>query len=190
MRARLQRKRDSKFFSGWVVRFNDSDLIVRVPEEITGEPNDGFFVELFGNEINALFSGEQKLTTPGRVRLLVQGSVQYRVTSDTARIRVRGCSASVQHSSGVVQGDAVDISISGVGLILPEALDTNAQISAHLVTSENEFFVRGKVRYCRAQRADRSQFRVGVVFEPLGRLDDARWRCFVDRQAAAIPIRM
>jgi hypothetical protein len=108
------------------------------------------------------------------------------MASETARIRVRGCSVAIEHPGGQLRGDAVDVSLTGVGLVLSEALAPNTEVSIHLVTESGTYHPNGRVRYCRARNREKKSFRVGLVFDSLGRIDTARWRGFVELQTAGL----
>ncbi len=181
-RARLQRHRDSKFFSGWVADFTGRDLILKLQDELSTEFADSFAVELFGSQFNALFMAEQTEGLSGQFHFKVLGNLAFRPATESARVKVSGCPVSLEHREGHLQGEAVDVSLGGIALVLPGALAPNTEVAFEIATPEGVIRLSGRVRYCRPHPLGKNSSRVGLVLDSSGRIENARWRDFVEKQ--------
>lgn len=78
-----------------------------------------------------------------------------------------------------VKGSTIDISSSGLRIILQTALPTDSTIdvSIALKGDPNKFFLSGKVRWCR-ETTEAGTYQVGIVLQDLinTETDYKRWR--------------
>jgi hypothetical protein len=184
MRTRLQRIKDAKFFSGWVNDFDEQEVRVRLSATGECEPGDRFLVEIFGAETIAMFQATITMAFDNQAYLSVFGPVQYRRSTENARLCVTGMFGTITADNVEIEARVADISRAGVGLILRKSVTRKAVVHLKLATPAGEVTGEGEVRYCRPDPSGNGSFRAGILLSELGRLEKARWLRLFDREAA------
>ena len=183
-RTRLQRLKDARFFSGWVNDFDDHEVRIRLSSPGQCEPGDRFLVEIYGSDTVATFQAGVTMAFDNQAYLTVFGPVQYRRSTENARLSVSGIFGTVSFEGAEVEARVADISRSGVGLIVRKALTRKATVELKLCTPAGEVTGGGEVRYCRPDPSGNGSFRAGVRLMEMGRLEKARWVRLFEREAA------
>lgn len=184
MRSRLQRLKDAKFFSGWVNDFTDQEVRIRLTSSAECEPGDRFLVEIFGAETVASFQAVISMAFDNNVYLNVLPPVQYRRSTENARLCVSGVMGTVTHEGNEMEVRVADISRAGVGLIVRKAIPRKVTVQLKMSTPAGEVTGEGEVRYCRPDPSGNGTFRTGIRLGELGRLEKARWLRLFESEAA------
>ncbi len=184
MRARLQRLKDAKFFTGWISDFDGHEVRVRLGVAGECEPGDLFMFEIYGTELDAIFQARVTMAFDNQSNMSVVGGVSYRPATENARICVSGMFGVVGTPDGDIEVRVTDISVNGLGLVIRKPLKQKMLVKLRLTTAVGEVTGEGEVRYCRLDPAGTGSYRAGLRLSELGRLEKARWLRLFDRDAA------
>lgn len=182
-RARLQRMRDAKFFNGWVKEFdpqNDQISIQVVGSQATFEPGEAFMLEIHGTDRTVVAKAKVSLASEGIVTFLTLGEPMSMPPRERARIKVDGVSASLGANGGSIDVELSDISQEGCGVLSSVQVEKGSVISLSIDSPAGPIDCQGEVRYCKTDPEMEGFYRLGVLLQPLGRLEQARWNKMIE----------
>jgi hypothetical protein len=197
-RARFQRVSDAKIFHGWVRDFVGQSLVIATSTESAMRIGDCFLVEITGNGVLARL--QAKLAAFGDIRMaesteetlggtqakLVTVSttdVEFRVvgqpafveTNEQQRILAWGVTALIRRIGGAsIEAKVVDLSLDGIGLTVREKFEKDEPVELDITTPYGQVTATAHVRYCRMPK-NSFEYRLGLRFDDMGRLDRPRW---------------
>ncbi len=201
-RSRLQRFRDAKLFNGWIESFGETSLDVTTTTSATIEIGDTFNVEVFGNGVYSTFHAEVESIRPfdmmygGQVRSIgkdgirfieaTQATVRLNVTStirfsqgtESVRIKAADHPVSLTLGEDVFQGTMIDMSPKGMGITVDEKLEPLSKVDVTVTSPFGNIVGTCEVRYCRPIKLT-GQFRCGLMFSEIERLQEQRWARFL-----------
>jgi hypothetical protein len=183
-RARMQRLKDARFFSGWVKSFDEGEVRIRLSSPGDSDPGDRFLIELYGEETVAMFQAGITMSFDNQAYLTILGPVQYRRTTENARLAISGVFGTVVAEGEEIEARVADISRTGIGLVVRKSLNRKSTVQFKLSTPAGEVTGDGEVRYCRPDTSGNGSFRAGIKLTELGRLEKARWMRLFEKPAA------
>jgi hypothetical protein len=174
-RCRLQRLRDLKFLSGWVRSVGAQQITVELKDVLAAEQGETFNLEATTVECNVaypcmLIKAEQSI-----YRLSITGEPLITTPGQEPRYRAHQVEVDLQILDSVIEARAIDISASGIGLIINEPLVRFARVKLTTRNSSTSVECQGMVRYCRPDQDQRDSYRVGIEVDFADRLSRAMW---------------
>ncbi|MBS1717414.1 MAG: PilZ domain-containing protein [Armatimonadetes bacterium] len=176
-RARVQRHRDAKNFSGWIRQITQNQVVLeftQVPELAHGET---VLVEIHGDDGCASFKASVAETKSNFAVLRVIDRFKVFTANESPRIKVEGIQGKLTIDGQEHPITVGDVSEKGLGVIAPVALTQGSKVELEINTGKQTLSVTGSVRYCR-QLKDSGNYRCGLIVSSSGRLDSARWDTF------------
>lgn len=174
-RIRLQRLRDSKLFSGWIVGATSSRIEARIDSRTAVDLGDEFFVQAFGDANSAMFHAKTVGTSSRSASLDVLGDPRIVASSEDMRVLIDGLKCGAKLGWFECVTDVLDVSPHGIGIRLNVAVEKGEPIELSIVSLSGEIVVRGEVRYCRKQDSPISEFRIGISLFDMDRITGAKW---------------
>lgn len=189
-RARYQRLRDAKFGSGWVVKFTEGELVIRLNSSDPSPLGSRCFVEVFGTTRDALLFGTADSGTLGPfegpvARFVPDARIGFRASMGEARYVVEGVLGAASVEDEKVQVTVLDVSGTGLAVLSPRQFERGQHLALHVLTPFGETWLDAEVRYSRKDRSQENVYRTGLKILKMDRLDAARWRYFQDQYRAA-----
>ena len=181
-RARLQRLKDAKFFNGWVKEFDleGEQLAIQVPVTQSSEPGDVFMVEIHGADRTVIIKAKVSMASEGIIAFTFVGEPASMPPREKARIKVEGVGATLSSPSGAIDVEVSDISLEGCGILSSVQVDKGSRIEVMVDSPAGPIDCKGEVRYCKSDAEMQGLYRIGVLLEPLGRLEQARWNKMIE----------
>jgi hypothetical protein len=183
-RARLQRLTDAKLCSGWVKELTTTHLFLRPSTPTHCMPGDLYYVEIHGGGRNATFRAQFNLHVGDDLVFDIVTAIQFGSSSENVRQAVNGMAGNAEVDGNSVSLFVVDVSEGGAGLLSPVALPKGAMIDLEIETPQGLVRCCAEVRYSRPDAVRSGYFRTGVAFQPMPRLERARWQRMLERAAA------
>ncbi len=184
-RCRLQRLKDAKFFAGWVKDFSPQELLVLLSTKTALAYGDMFSVELHGTDRSAMFNAELKSQNSDDISLKIQEQVRYMPSRERARLRIEGLGGAFNYNGVDTPFSLNDVSLAGCGIVTPYSIPRGAKLNLHIDTDQGVVKCVGEVRYCKPDGNIEGAFRLGILLEPMGRLETARWNNLFEFYSAA-----
>lgn len=185
MRCRLQRLKDAKFFGGWVQDLSEDQLHVKLSTKSDLAQGDNFSVEIHGAGKSAMFHAWLAHQQDGQLVFLINDKVKYMPSRETARMTVDNvlgrCFLS-EHELGL---SVIDVSAKGCGVLSAEKLTRGEKLDLEFETPYGVVRCVGEVRYSKTSPEHGGMYRTGIRFEPMARLELARWMKFFDFEVEA-----
>jgi len=178
-RARLQRTRDAKFFSGWVVKISDVLLEVQVSGSVAFVSGDRFSVEIVGKDKSILFDTEFRGQQGAVVALAICRASKPMPNAEPFRVRKNGVTARVSHLNKVLETTVVDVSEAGLGISCLEAIPKGIDLSMLVSSGDTQIAVSGHTKYCRPETQP-GRFRIGIALNPMDGNSAREWMNFVN----------
>lgn len=179
-RARMQRLRDAKFFSGWVVKASSDLLEIQVANSSVLSAGDRFSVEVNGKVKAMAFECELKSQKDTLITLIVCSGPRPIPSSEPPRIKKSGVSARVSHGQKVHETSVLDVSESGVGFSSLEEIPKGTEVSMLVVSGNLQLLIAGVTTYDRADTSQPGRHRIGVQIKGLDRQTENQWFDFVN----------
>jgi hypothetical protein len=183
-RARLQRLTDARIFAGWVKELTTTHLFLRPSVEAECAVGEPFFVEIHGGGRNATFRANFEVRLGDDLIFNIVSAIQFGSSSESVRQTVNGITGQAEVEGNLVLFSVVDVSEGGIGLLVPVPIPRGVLIDIELNTPQGLITCRGEVRYCRQDNSRKGFYRSGIAFQPLDRLEKARWQRVMERAAA------
>lgn len=175
-RARFQRVTDARIYNGWTVEFTEYFVILNTESAVAIEKGDEFHIEIMGKNHRAICRAVLIETAAQKLTFRVVGAPQTTKAHEGVRLVAKNIGAKLKFEDTEAEADVLDIAPSGVGLNLPFRVSRGDLCKVVLTTQTGEIDFEGEVRYCRAlEDTDPEQFRVGVQFKDIDRIQRARW---------------
>lgn len=208
-RARFQRLRDAKVFSGWIENFHGQKLDVSCSTQFAVELGDEFRLEGFGHHIAITFNAKLENIanydilakgglsviegTNGRIieatkttlNLVITSPVKFTASPEAVRIAVQDYPTRIQVGSQDLTGNLADIGPNGIGVKLSTKIEPSVPVVLTIQTPYGPVRTQGVTKYCRIDPDRAELFRVGIMFTDLGRLERPRWDRFLNQTRAA-----
>lgn len=207
-RCRFQRYRDAKIFNGWILSFFGNKIEISTSTESPVEIDDEFRFEGFGNHISVVFNAvledvslARSDTSDARLHKIEGTDVQliearkvsltlkltsparYSASNEAVRLLADDYYILVKRHNGELDGRVIDISSGGVGVIVPQVVEPHERVSIIVETPIGPVEGEAEARYC-IQSADYpGEFRVGLMFTKMGRLQSPRWNRLIEEGA-------
>lgn len=181
-RARLQRTTDLKIFHVKALFVDEQfcQLQVSGAREKFGI-NDQFMVEIHGPKHKIMVTGVLVGIEDKSVRLRLNDNMRILPQSEQARFLTKNFTCSIVMESGEkITGTVEDISMNGIGIVLPDEIETGSKISILVKHRTQVAQMTGLVKYCREYNDGLGSLRVGCSLKPLERLDATVWQAWCD----------
>ncbi len=179
-RARLQRLSDAKFFAGWVRKLTEKELLVELAPDSECYVGDTFNVQAQGKDRTAVVTGMIVAMEDRQAAFEVMGRIQLINQTEMARFLVSDVTGEVFGEEGQTSVMIVDVCEGGAALTSPSSLKVGSDVELKIEIHETLVTLPALVRYCKADKADPSIYRVGLEMKSLNRIDHARWHTFVE----------
>lgn len=177
-RARLQRLRDAKLFTGWVSQVSPTHVSLKLNPGSQGDAGEKFFVQLFGHEQSLMFPAVLASVNAETATLAYDGEVKRVASSEEMRVLLdEDLKCLVKLGWFEAWASVLDVSFSGLGLKTTMPVERGEMANITLPTVFGDIKGRGEVRYCRKMEED-GFHRVGIELEEFDRLNMAKWRRF------------
>ncbi len=171
-RARFQRLGDAKLFNGWVHDIKNESLLIRCEEECTLAPGDRLLFEVAGLNESLIFEARFRDNASGLHAFDISTVRRHFKAQETIRLAVSNMEITIFADSEQVQAIVKDISPNGLGVVLDKAIQKGEIVQIALSTSHGSIESKAEVRYCRSVGG---QFRIGLQFTDMARIDKGRW---------------
>jgi hypothetical protein len=202
-RARFQRLRDYKLFTGWIEDFFGNKVTVSTNTQQSVEIGDEFRFEGFGHHISVVFTakldaiGKLDLVNQGivtavegtnariveakRVKfdLTVSGPVRFSASEEKVRVSTPDIFAAVKFGPYEHQGFLVDVGLEGVGMVLHSKVPVKENVDLKMETRLGSIEAKANVRYCSPDRDRAGMWRIGLLFIEMDRVNKPRWDRFM-----------
>ena len=179
-RARMQRLRDAKFFSGWVVSASSDLLEIHIAGSHVLSGGDRFSVEVNGKAKAMVFECELKSQKSTVVSLSICCGPRPVQATEAPRIKKSGVSARVSHGSKVHETSVIDVSESGVAFSSMAEIPKGTEVSMLVVSGDVQLLISGVTTYSRADTSQPGRHRIGVHLKDLDRQTEKLWFNFVN----------
>jgi hypothetical protein len=183
-RARLQRLTDAKLCAGWVRELTPTHLFLKPSTHAEVRPGDQFYVEIHGGGRNATFRAQYDRQMGEDLVFNIVTTIQFGSSSENVRQFVCGMKGRADFDGSIVPFTVVDVSEGGAGLIMPLQLPRGTMIDIEMDTTQGLVRCNAEVRYSRPEPTAPGHFRTGLAFNPMDRLERARWFRLLHRAAA------
>lgn len=182
-RARLQRIRDLKIFHAKAMFIDEKFCQLQVAGALEKfRPGDQFMLEVHGPKHKIMVSGALTGFEEKSIRLKLNDDMKVLPLSEQARFTTKGFTCSIVLESGdKITGVVDDISVTGIGIILPDEVEIGTKISILVKHKNQAVQVTGMVKYCRELNDGIGSLRVGCSLFPLERLDAAVWLAWCEK---------
>ncbi|MBS1717151.1 MAG: PilZ domain-containing protein [Armatimonadetes bacterium] len=189
-RARFQRLRDLKLFSGWVEKASNLELILLIDEPHPLVEQDQCNFQLFSEDSSAMVQGIVIKTVADMAK--GKDGILFRLTSQPRRLPaqeaprylVRNLEGFVDDLAGHIPFTVLDVSKNGLGLVTDFELFPKDEIAIKLLSAFGEIIMKGSVRYVR-KVPKTGRFRAGVQVQGAERTDVSLWRQVVQTRNGA-----
>lgn len=202
-RARFQRLRDAKLFTGWIEDFKDNIVTISTNTNHAVQIGDEFRFEGFGPQVAVVFNaklesiGELDLATQGlittvegtnariveakrvKLELFVSSPVRFSASTENLRMQADNTSTVLSFPGGQVAGFTIDIAKQGIGFICQKPLKAQQLVHVRIETKIGPIDAEGCVRYCVPDKDRVGMLRVGVMFTDMDRVNKPRWDRFL-----------
>lgn len=182
-RARLQRMKDAKFFNGWVKEFDfeQEQLAIQIyGSQAVFEPGELFMVEIHGCDRTVIAKGKVSMASEGIVAFTFAGEPISMPPREKSRIKVEGVGATMSADCGTLDVEVSDISAEGCGILSSAQVEKGTTIDLMIDSPAGPIDCKGEVRYCKTEPELQGLFRIGLLLQPLGRLEQARWNKMIE----------
>lgn len=174
-RVRFQRVHDARFFGGWTVWFDGSNIVVRVGLNPAFEVGEVFFFQIYGSEKCSLFPAECVGADRDHAKFKVMKRPRQVENSEDVRLYNTNVQCTIDGEFGRQRVEVVDISPKGVGIHMSKESAKGDVVTLHLETENGPVTAIGTVRNCRPCSSGYG-FRVGFVLSISDRSMQGRWK--------------
>ena len=174
-RCRLQRLSDLKFISGWVRDVGPDQLKIELKDRIVVEPGDRFNVEASIELATVGLPCQATDVKAELITLAVTGEPLVTTPGQEARYQAEDITVIVHGSERSFEGDAVDISANGIGVLVDDQMERFAKTRLSVRGTGAVVECVGIVRYCRPDSVYKDSYRVGFEIQFEDRLSRAMW---------------
>lgn len=178
-RCRLQRHTDLRFFSGWIRSIDNQSMQVELNEDARAVFGDRFYVEASGEEAIVCFTGDTVGVSDHHVNLKLADFQICARPGQIPRYQADGIEVELYGLESRVEGDAIDISSNGIGLLcnsqVPRFVPVKMVVRGSVACVECD----GRVRYCRRDPDEPGCYRVGIQLEPMQPSEERMWNRLV-----------
>jgi PilZ domain len=182
-RARVQRIRDAKLFSGWVRSFSGTTLVATLSREAQVTPGETFVFQVQGPGSVAMFTAVLELAFGMELTLNLISEVKFVKSDGTMRLLVEGMTGQLIYENYEIDVTILDLSENGAGVVTDEALEKGTGIQLVIDSPQGRVDCSGEVIYCRRLEVG-NQYRIGMSIKPQNRVDTARWQRLLQAEAA------
>lgn len=178
-RARLQRVKNSKFATGWILDVVDHRLELKLNEPLgqdqVFEFGEEVFVQSFGLGESALFKANYQNRDGARLLFSIATEPKFVPSSEDARALVDGLKCAMKLGWFESVTDVLDISAGGMGLRSTVPVEKGEEVTLTVFSGVGEVHATGVVRYCRTIDGLVGTYRLGIEFDEFDRLNSAKW---------------
>ena len=182
-RARLQRLKDAKTFSGWVEDLRDGCVILRMKNPTLHELNDLYMIEIHGLDRSAQFKACLLEYTEDAVVLGIPEGIKFYAPRENARVYLKERPAQLELDGLPIPAMVEDVSKEGLGLIVQHQIPRSSLVSVKMESDGGSINLKAEVRYCKTDPDLIGSFRVGLLIKEMDRLSSARWVRFFELAA-------
>jgi hypothetical protein len=183
-RARFQRLKDAKFFSGWVRDLTAADVLIQVTEPISTVPGELFLIQVHGRHQSALFKASLRVFADRELVFNIHHPIRFTKATESMRLLIDGMTGLVTAGTQEIEVLVVDLSEKGAGVLLPCGIEKNEAVTLRIDSSQGQIVCLGQVRYCKPDPQMPGQYRAGILLRPDNRVDQARWQRLIGSDAA------
>jgi hypothetical protein len=181
-RCRLQRLRDLRFFAGWIRKASAQKLEVELVDGSV-EVGDQFQFEAAIELGLVRFTCDCIELSDQFATLGNAGEVHFGTPGQEPRYRSSTLTAKLTGFDFAVECDVVDLSISGLGIEVPDPMPRFATVKVTVDGPYGSVKCKGMVRYCRPAE---DGYRVGLQIEFEDRLSNAMWMRLLNRASSGL----
>lgn len=206
-RARFQRLRDAKLFSGWIEDYYGNLVTISTNTNHAVEIGDEFRFEGYGNRVSIVFNAQLtevgqldtlceakvtsvdgtniKIVEARRVKLVLHVSSPIRLAAshESLRMMTREIFVKLEVGERDYEGYVIDVAQQGVGLISSQTLKPKSSVRVVMDTRLGPIEALGQVRYCLPDKDREGLMRIGVMFTDMDRVHRPRWDRFLSEAA-------
>ncbi|MFW5698033.1 MAG: PilZ domain-containing protein [Fimbriimonadaceae bacterium] len=206
-RCRFHRMKDARIFNGWIISFMGRNITVRVATDAPLAIDEEFRFETYGDKMLATFAASLReihnfqLLTDGllnqiegsdskiitansiEIRLQTLGDIRFNTSPESVRFRVDQWPCNVSQNGQSFQAQILDIGRNGVAISSTSVCEpgSNAKVEVHAPHGVTR--AEATVKYCRSNPDRPSEYRIGLEFGELGRIDKQRWESEIRNSA-------
>jgi hypothetical protein len=199
--------RDARIFNGWIVSFIGRNITVRVATDAALAIEEEFRFEAYGDKMLATFAATLKeiysfqLLTDGllnqiegsdskiitansiEIRLHTLGDIRFNSSQESVRFRVDQWPCNVSQNGQSFQAQVLDISRSGLAISSSSVCEPGSAVGVEVHAPHGTTRAEAKIKYCRNNPDRPSEYRIGLEFGELGRIDKRRWESEIRNSA-------
>jgi hypothetical protein len=183
-RARFQRVLDAKFFAGWVSDISSSELMLKATTDGTPKAGEDYVVQIHGLEVSAIFRAELTLVNGEELYFFIPEGIRLMPPYEDVRLAVRDLAGTMKVGDDSFVVQVLDVSRKGVGLVAPAEVPRGTSVELALHSPHGPVDCEGEVMYCKPEPGT-SEFRIGILLKPLGRVQQVRWMRMFRTKAVA-----
>ena len=155
-------------------------LAVQVPGCNLCEPGEMFMIEVHGADRTVVIKAKVSMASEGIIAFTFSAEPLSLPPREKARIKVEGIGATLTSSNGAIDVEVSDISIEGCGLLSSVQVEKSSLVELLVDSPAGPIDCRGEVRYCKNDSEMPGLYRIGLLLQPLGRLEQARWNKMIE----------
>jgi hypothetical protein len=183
-RARFQRLKDAKLFTGWIRSFRKNNFVVVTPKEYEGAISDEFIFQVSGPGNVAVFRAILDYCHGNELVLRLVSEIRFTSAAEDMRLLIEGTSGALVSDGCEFEVLVVDVSATGAAVIASVELKKGDPVELRIDSTLGQVMVKGEVKYCRSAEGQSNQFRIGMSLTPDNRVDSARWQRLLSSEAA------
>lgn len=174
-RVRCQRLSDMKLLSGWLVSMKDLHVRVQINHPNIASPGQELFLEAAGDGEKLCMRVRVCNVTGDFADLILLNEPQLLPHSDEVRILLERIPIQIRAGWYEVQGEILDVSLSGVAVQTSVELDVDVICQLTLTTRQGIIRIKGVVVYSRPQPGNAGFFRTGFQLMESDPVTDSQW---------------
>ncbi|MBS1717413.1 MAG: hypothetical protein JSS72_06750 [Armatimonadetes bacterium] len=176
-RARIQRQRDAKNFSGWIRRITKNQIVLEFVDQPQLARSDVVLVEVHGDDGCASFTAIILETKGNFVILSLLDRFKVLSQSEAPRIKVEGVLGTIRFAGQEHPIAVRDVSAKGIGITTQVVVPHGSTVELEISANKLHLMLQGTIKYCRSLK-EGAGFRCGIIVDSSGRIDSARWDSF------------
>lgn len=174
-RAKLERIDTGDKYYGWVAPSVKDKLFISFDQPVEIPMGTRFMIELSAKKGSTTMETTYAGVHDGKAVFNLPDLVRIDPPVEQARFRNEQVHANLLNGEQETAVVVLDIAPNGIGFLGTTSFDNNDVVTLDVSTPAGPVRIEGRVVYCRFEQDKQDQFRVGVEFTQLGRIDSARW---------------
>lgn len=181
----MQRLSDAKLLAGWVVSMSELEIVVRFIDTEGVRNDDSIFVQAYGNGVVGQFTGRVVSCRSQMVTMVLVTGIKALPTQEAYRLKTDLILGELNANGFRMDFQIVDVSEKSLGVVTKLPLVKGATVQVQIDDCGNKIESNAVVKYCRPLNDGSGQFRAGLAFKDIDKVQWARWSRLVENVAAA-----